>query len=336
MTILEKPFLNIDMQVQKLIDRGLIIDSHDSTKKFLLKTTYYDVINGYKDIFLEDKVNNTDEDRFLPNTKFDDLISLYSLDKNIRTHIFNAVLAIECNFYSVLSYCISEKYGEKHEEYLKKENYKAGKIQSYNRKSERENLLWKINKKIREAEEQPLKYYVQKYDNVPPWILVKSLTFGELLVLYKLSTSDIKENVLIILLGSDPTEEEKEFFLKSMELFNKFRNRAAHGGRMYNYKTNIELPYREWLFDLLGITKEEYNRGQGKSDNGAFLLAILNFHKNDAKRLYEFVVFLNFELKGYMEKQPIHAQSIFNFLGIPFDFYDRVTTCLSYGILKSD
>lgn len=334
MTISEKPFLNIDMQVQKLIDRGLIIESLEETKRILLKTTYYDVINGYKDIFLEKKINDTDEDKFLPNTKFDDLIVLYNLDKNIRNYIFNSVLEIECNFYSALSYCISEKYGEKHEIYLKKENYKAGKLQSYNKKYERENLLWKINKKIREAEEQPLKYYVHKYGNVPPWILVKSLTFGELLVLYKLSTSDIKDNVLKILLGSEPTEDEKEFFAKSMELFNKFRNRAAHGGRMYNYKSNIEIPYRKWVFDILGITKEQYNRDVGKRDNGAFLLALLNFHKNDGKRITEFVAYLNFEVKRYIEKQPFHATSIFEYLGIPFDFDDKIMTCYRNGILK--
>lgn len=137
------------------------------------------------------------------------------------------------------------------------------------------------------------------------------------------------------MLGVDPTEEDKEFFVKSMELFNKFRNRAAHGGRMYNYKTNIEIPYRKWLFDLLGITKEQYNSGIGKSDNGAFMLALLNFHKNDAKRLYEFIVDLNYHTKGYIEKQPIHATNIFKYLGIPFDFYDKVTTCLSNGILKT-
>ena len=120
-----------------------------------------------------------------------------------------------------------------------------------------------------------------------------------------------------------------------MELFNKFRNRAAHGGRMYNYKTNIEIPYRKWLFDLLGISKEQYNSGIGKSDNGAFMLSLLNFHKNDARRLYEFIVDLNFYIKAYIEKQPIHATNIFKYLGIPFDFYDKFSTCLSYGILKT-
>lgn len=334
MTISEKPFLNIDMQVQKLLDRGLIIDSIEHTKRILLKTTYYDVINGYKDIFLEKKTSDDEEDRFLPNTKFNDLLFLYKLDKNIRNFIFNSVLEVECNFYSALSYCISEKYGEKHEVYLNKDNYKAGKIQAYNRKTERENLLRKINNKIRDAEEQPLKYYVRKYSNVPPWILVKALTFGELLVLYKLSASDIKDNVFKILLGSDPTEEDKEFFVKSLELFNKFRNRAAHGGRMYNFKTNIEIPYREWLFDILAITKEQYNSGIGKSDNGAFLLALMNFHKNDCSPVHEYIVYLHYEIKKYIEQQPFHATSIFQYLGIPFDFDDKFMESIRRGIIK--
>lgn len=334
MTIIEKPFLNIDLQIQKLIDRGLIINSVEDARRILLKTTYYDIVNGYKDIFLEAKTSTEDEDRFLPNTKFNDLLFLYKLDKSIRNLIFNSVLEVECNFYSALSYCISEKYGEKQEVYLCKDNYKAGKFQSYNRKTERENLLRKIDKKIKDAEEQPLKYYVLKYGNVPPWILVKALTFGELLVLYKLSASDVKDNVFKILLGSNPTAEDKEFFVKSLELFNKFRNRAAHGGRMYNYKTNIEIPYREWLFDILAITKEQYNSGVGKSDNGAFLLALMNFYKNESSPVHEYIVYLNFEIKKYIEQQPFHATSIFQYLGIPFDFDDKYIESIRHGIIR--
>lgn len=323
MTIIEKPFINVDEQVQKLIKRGLTIDSIDEAKNFLLKTTYYDVINGYKETFLEPKSREGEEDVFIPNTKFDDLLKLYELDNKMRQIALMVLLDIECNFYSALSYCISEKYGEKQADYLKKENYKEGKIQSFNRKSERENLLRKINKKIATADEQPLKYYKDKYSNVPPWILVKALTFGELLVLYKLSSAEIKSNVIKILIGNEPNEADKEFFLKSMELFNKFRNRAAHGGRMYNFNTNIQLPFRDSQYSVFGITKENYNKGVGKSDFAAFIIALINLHQNDSDKILKFIVEFHYEIEKYSKKQPIQSRRILELSGLPFDYYDR-------------
>lgn len=206
---------------------------------------------------------------------------------------------------------------------MKRENFKAGKIQTYNRKTERDNLLWKIQKKIKDADEQPLKYYEEKYGNIPPWILVKALTFGELLVLYKLSTTDIKENVIKILVGIEPDKRDKEFFAKSMELFNKFRNRSAHGGRMYNYKTNIESPYLGYIHPIFNISKKNYNAGNDRSDNAAFILALLRIHRNDPCRILEYIVQLDFALKKYKETQPVNISSIYNALGLPFDYYER-------------
>jgi len=336
MTKLEKPFINIDEQVEKLIGRGLIIPSVETAKNFLLKTTYYDVINGYKEIFLEQKTSADAEDKFLPNTQFDDLLELYELDNKIRQNSLRILLDIECNFYSALSYAISEKYGESQANYLKKENYKAGNIQSYNRKSERENLLRKISKKIEKPDEQPLIYYKNKYGNIPPWILVKDLTFGQLIVWYKLSSQDIKLKVIKILLGIDANESDKEFFLKSMELFNKFRNRAAHGGRMYNIKTNIQLPYRPGLYGILGITKESYSFGRGMSDYAAFTLALFNFHQNDVKRVFDFIVSTNYNFQKYSEAQPIQSRMILDSLGLPFDYYDRFSQALTVGRLKTN
>ena len=48
---MNKPFLNIDQQIELLESRGLIVGEHADCD--LLQNGYYTVINGYKQFFLD-------------------------------------------------------------------------------------------------------------------------------------------------------------------------------------------------------------------------------------------------------------------------------------------
>jgi abortive infection bacteriophage resistance protein len=316
-----KPFLSLEKQIEKLSSRGLEILSVDNAKQQLLRTTYYDLINGYKDVFLVEKIDLEDEDQYISGTTFEDILDLYNLDREIRHATLEVLLDVECIFYSSLAYCLSEIYGEKQEDYLKKENYRLGRKQKHNNRFERDNLLWKIGKKINEPDEQPLKYYKEQYGNIPPWILVKGLSFGELVMLYRLSSDVVKSNVIMNIIGREASDHDKEFFLKSMEIFNRYRNLAAHGGRIYNNWTNFELPYNPELFRILGIEKAAHNKGRGRNDYAAFTIGLLFFFQNNARGMLEFIIYLEGAMSEYQKKQPSHYEWTLTALGIPSNYY---------------
>lgn len=321
-----KPFLNTDQQIEKLESRGLIIESKEDAKIQLIKTSYYDLVNGYKDMFLETRGKEEVEEEYIKGTTLNDLIQLYELDRIIRHSTLQITLDIECNLYSTLAYCIAERYGEKQEDYLKRTNYKRGSIQARNRKSERENLLIKINKKIEDPSEQPLIYYKQKYGNIPPWILVKDLTFGQLFMLYKLSKSEIKDKCIDRMFNIETNEHNKEFVVKSFEIFNKFRNAAAHGARMYNYKTRIELPYNEIAHGFFGITRERYNLGYGKNDYAAFMIALKYLYQKQVDFLVEYTLYLHVSLDEYKASNPLNHEKILSEMGIPEGYEEKMLT----------
>ena len=321
MEILEKPFIDVDSQLKKLTDRGLIIKDPSRARIKLLRTSYYDLINGYKDMFLQDKETIEEEDKFIEGTTFEDILELHTLDRKIRHLVLEVLLDVECIFYSSMAYSISATYGEKHAEYLEKEKYRMGRKQKYNNLFERDNLLYKINKKINSPEVQPLIYYKEKYDNIPPWILVKDLSFGELVMLYKLSKDSVKTEVIRNIIGAEPTEKDKEFFLKCVELFNKFRNWAAHGGRMYNHRTNIQVPYVEELHSILQISKEKHRKGNGRSDLAAVVLGVMYFFKKEPEGLFEFFINLNYNMEEYQKKQPLKYERVIKELGLPGNYY---------------
>lgn len=327
---LSKPFHNLDQQIEKLKNRGLEIPNEEDAKRQLLKTSYYDLINGYKDLFLEEK-NDNGEEKYKEGTKFDDLTKLYKLDRELRHIVMKVSLDIESNFYTTLAYSIAEKYGEVQTDYLNPINYKQGTWQSRGG-YERDNLFHRIRRRINDTNEHPMKHYKEKYNNIPPWILAKHLSFGELIVWYKLSPSDVKNNVIIRFTGVEPTEELKEMFIKSMELFNKFRNVAAHGGRIYNYKTNIEIPYRGNLHDVFYVKREDYNKGIGRSDFCAFLLARLALKQNDRGEYIEKAVYLNSALETYQNESPEYYNNVLKEMGLPNNYYERLLKSIRYEI----
>ncbi|WP_169819301.1 Abi family protein [Planococcus halocryophilus] len=316
----DKPFIPVNLQVEKLISRGLVVSDLRKAEKQLLRTSYYDLINGYKDMFLMPKEKKTDEDQFIRGTSFEDIRELYEFDRKLRQSILEMTLDIECAFYSSMAYSMALVYGEKQEDYLDIKNYKWGRKQT-NGRTERENLFKRINRKVGNPEIQPLLYYKETYNNIPPWILVKDLTFGELVIMYKLSKDSVKTEVIKNIIGKNPTEQDKEFFFKVMELFNKFRNWAAHGGRMYNHYTNIELPYLEELHTIFGLTKLDHNRGNGRNDFAAFLIGIIYFFIDNPRGTFEFFVNIQQAVERHIKTKPPLFEGVLGALGVPIDFY---------------
>ena len=58
-----KPFKTIDEQIALLKSRGLVFKNEEVAKVNLLSFGYYEIVNGYKDILLEE--GDTFQDGFL-------------------------------------------------------------------------------------------------------------------------------------------------------------------------------------------------------------------------------------------------------------------------------
>ena len=219
----------------------------------------------------------------------------------------------ELNLRTALSYFIAKYFTSNDSQYLLRENFRSGKLSTYRGKQEYEidQLLRKLNK-IKNDNVQPMKHYRRKYGNVPPWILIKGTTFGNLIKLYNLQKGNIKTEVISLMLGI-PTElisnneELKNLFGDLLRLFLKYRNRSAHGGRIYNYvpeKTKIR--YSSFFHEKMNINQAEYRTGQGQYGIRVLLGGLSLFKNQEAfKHLYSVLSneskSLNKKYPGFME-----------------------------------
>ncbi|NBA11683.1 Abi family protein [Weissella confusa] len=257
-----KEFKSLSEQLDILKSRNLTIMDDVSTMERLSSHGYYEIINGYKTTFLIDPENEI----FKSGTTFDDIFALYFFDSKIRIAVLEAIEFTENFLRQKLAYTLAEQHSEIFDDYVNKNVFNAGKqLPSWKQRpkkgifSERD-LLFDGFTKIANLNYDPYNHYKNNHGNTPPWILVKGMTFGQLRMAISLLNSRDKQ-LLIHRIYSEkdqaamPFDEMAVLFNETLEVLNKFRNRAAHGGRMYNYYPNVGFTYNQHLHSLAKISK---------------------------------------------------------------------------------
>lgn len=77
-------------------------------------------------------------------------------------------------------------------------------------------------------------------------------------------------------------DQLRQFFFETLELIRKFRNRSAHGGRIYNYSPNVSITFQPSFHSLIGISKAKYSKRKlGRNDLITLLGAFKVFNNQD-------------------------------------------------------
>ncbi len=336
-----KPFTTIDEQVKILKDRKLKFINEEAAKINLISYGYYEIVNGYKDYLLL----STDPDEFKDGATFEHLFSLYTMDKDLQSAVVNATLEYELMLKATMSYVIGETYTSDQNKYLVAKNYKTGKIHTKydgSKYSDLDSAFIKFNHIINDDIE-PFKHYREVHSNTPPWILFKGATIGNMMHFYKLQKSEIKDRIISIMfdipleiIKLDKDNNIKNLFSDMLSLVFKFRNRAAHSGRIYNYKAEkTTVRYNQLLHDRMNINESLYRQGFGINDLYT-LFCGLTFLRNNivAIKLASVIIFT---LEEHLKLYPEDKDNLLHCIGIPnYDPVDSVHNIVSEVIKKTN
>jgi abortive infection bacteriophage resistance protein len=231
---MDKIFKSTSSQMEILRSRGMLI-SGSTSERILEMENYYNLINGYKDLFLDKSYTGADE-KYKMGTDFYELYALYLFDRELRNTFMRYILEIENRVKSVLSHDFSKKYG--HDNYLKISNFdttlkpkeKKTKAQKIGEVSDLiANLQREISRQL--SKNNPMiSHNMLTYGYVPLWVFVNTLTLGTISTFYN------------NLLQEDQNDVGKKFNLKPDEMIkilfilSIYRNACAHDERFYNLK----------------------------------------------------------------------------------------------------
>ncbi|MBQ9886306.1 MAG: Abi family protein [Lachnospiraceae bacterium] len=255
-----KPFLTYTQQINKLIyEKHLIISDIKKAQEKLRDVGYFTLIGGYKTLFLDPMTRVYRED-----THFEDIYNLYEFDNRLHELFFRHLCQIEKKMRNLISYAFCEVYGERQSAYLSTSNY------NYSRKNQRGiNKLVKMMSQLANSNTDYdfLIYQRRVYQNVPLWVLVNAMTFGQISKMYAFLPASIRSKISHNYVHV--SERELEQYLKVLVLY---RNVCAHNERLFSHKVYSEIPNTK-LHLKLNIPQTGTQYLMGKKDLFCIVIA---------------------------------------------------------------
>lgn len=213
----------IDYLISKKVN---VINKEEAIKK-IEKYTYYSIVNSYKFNFKDSKNN------YLPNVSFDEIYALFEFDKNLKYIILKYTLEIETITKSLMANQISKNYGLVN--YLTIDN-----LDTKSPVETKEKLINKINEEINHNYNihSAITHYKDKYGYIPPFVLMKILTFGVTSRYYGLLKQKDRQEIAKYFKISDKLLKQ---ILKNLT---SIRNIAAHSDRLFCFRDKYTLSFK--------------------------------------------------------------------------------------------
>lgn len=235
--------LTLQEQVDKLRNRGLLINDEPLAKGYLSNISYYR-LRAYTYPF-QDNDNPQADHRFLRNDiRFLDIIDLYCFDRRLRSLMFNAIEKIEVAVRAKIIQAYAETTGDSHWFHnrdlytdLPRQDRKGNATTAY------DILMRDIEDEVRRSNEDFIKHYHNKYDHppMPPgWMTLEVLSLGTLSRLYQL----LKKSLTKKRIAKDFGLNNDRVFANWLHAIAVWRNCCAHHSRIWNRRSvvSIQMP----------------------------------------------------------------------------------------------
>lgn len=316
---MDKPFLTFDEQIKKLVDDyDLIIKDKEYAREALTSISYYDLINGNKSICMKNE-------KFINKVSIENLVSTYMFNKNIQGVLFKYATISENSFKTALSYTMSSSFGEHENDYLKIENYRRDRDSKHRKRLEF--LINNLELKCKECSDTPTSHYRKTKNHIPPWILLKNISFSDSENLFYFLKKNEKELLFDLFkninLESLNYDDKNKVFNTGIRHIRKLRNKIAHNLNFIDYNRSCVDKNINILF--INTLVEEDEIDLILNNTWGMILSIVLFLNNRSL----IMAFLN-ELNAHLQLgesiyigDKILAKKYCDIAGIPKDYNDR-------------
>ena len=261
-------------------------------KNILARENYYSIINGYKDVFLDAEITDrTGEDYYVTGTTFFHIYSVYCFDRNLRSILMKGLLQAEQNLCTKVSYRFAEN-NKSEFSHLNINNFSKADLPTTTRLI---STLSSVTQRNSKDKDSGFYHYLTHHQDLPLWVLVTKLTFGEITYFYKSMVPPLQERVLSDInkdytseFGApiaQPTSSLISKFNEILDVLVAFRNICAHGDRLYNHRVRIGKNTRKLLYYYMSSPK-----GSEASFYGALISLRLFLVRPEYKRLIKSVM----------------------------------------------
>ena len=226
-----KPPLSFHQQTELLLSRGLIAE-YDELYDFLQKINYYR-FSGYLFPFRQNGSN-----KFLKNTTFEEVRSIYNFDSVLRRITFSVIEQIDV---SILRTQLVQQFSIQFGAFCYEKN---SNFSDFNRNLHT-NLLRNIEDSVEKSHEHFVRKYKQKYSeerHLPFWMVAEVISMSQLSIIFHHCPASV-----IVPIAKRYNLHSKN--LKSwLHVLSVIRNITAHHSRLWNIGLQIRpiLPSKKY------------------------------------------------------------------------------------------
>lgn len=242
-------------QVELLNERGMKFKDAVRAESTLQYISYYKIKE-----FSEPYVIQSDEGIKYENIYFEDVISRYYRDKNLRLHILHAIEDIEVALQTQIAFNLGKNTGEYG--YLRANNWAD--IQNFPRRyvtKTQDKIIERIEYQIKIAKDNPMSYRElinkldegQNPDYPPVWLAVNLLMFGNLVYMLEIMSRRNKEPI------ADYFNCSMNELYDWMKMLNLVRNVSAHNSNFIDMHFISRVPIRQEWKEILYLSEEDEN-----------------------------------------------------------------------------
>lgn len=241
-----KPFQTHNQQLKILRSRNIIIQNGSKSKEILARENYYQLINGYKHIFLDMvETKKRQSDYYKNGTTFDQIYALYEFDRNLRNILIQYILITENSIKAKISYQFSKEHPKDPFSYFNINNYRNT---NYQQTTSLISTLSSVTKQNTDSitKSGPFYHYFNEHKELPLWVLITKLTLGQTCSLFYNLKESLQTNILHTILQEFQkhclvartqiiAQNYIKDFISAINCIKAFRNICAHEDRLYDY-----------------------------------------------------------------------------------------------------
>lgn len=299
--------------------KGIDIINNHTCEQILKSYGYFNLINNYKN-----EIYDTLKD---DNLTINDIVYLREIDNDIQSVIFKNLIKIETTLKSHLSYFLANNFGVKQIDYTNPKNFKT--------EISARDLFRNIDdKKHIDFTKDPANYYLGKYNDLPPWVYIKHIPFGDTINIYNELKKEHK--VLIIdewiHLDRFNDDEKCDFFAELLRFCKDFRDTIAHGGRLLNYESEktVRFIFTKKLLRPSTFNNQDFGIYKHKIFYLMICLIIILPNYRDRKK---FVNEIKTIYASYLNETENHFLDMFlSVSSLPQDFLSKLDTATQWDI----
>lgn len=233
-----KPPTTFQEQIELLKSRGLIIKNSKKALQNISRINYYRLSSYFPPFQIQKNL-------FEQGVSIERIFELYEFDREFRYLILRALENIEITLRTKIAYCFSHKYGP----------FAYSDSQYFSPDFNHSDWYNKLKESIDRTHEDFVKDFFTEYneeENLPLWIAIEIISFGQLSFLLKGLKREDRKNI-----SEDYFRIDEERLSSWVHTLVYIRNLCAHHSRIWNRTLAIKPKVPRKLTEWIGISNSK-------------------------------------------------------------------------------